>query len=139
MENSAVIITGHDRRDMVRRALTMLGDIFQSRIREARRIFVHPNLVIDGTNAMEGNGPGSGTQVDLGWLVASFNPVVADALAAYLMGLDPADIGYLYLLNERGFGPIAPGEMNISGKDPTSLRREIRRPDSYPGILEWKR
>lgn len=111
-------------------AHTVLADIYQE----------HPAslAIIDGTNAMQGNGPASGTYMDLGWLIASFNPVAADALAAYLIGLDPADIGYLYFLNQRGFGPIAIREMEIIGKDPTVLRREIRRPDSYPGILEWK-
>ena len=94
--------------------------------------------IIDGTRAMEGNGPASGTEVNLGWIIASFNPVCADALAAYLMGLNPEDIGYLYHLGQWGVGEIHPEKMHIIGSDPSSLRRELKRPDSYPGILSWQ-
>lgn len=94
--------------------------------------------IIDGTQAMEGNGPASGTIVDLEWLVASFNLVAADAVAAYLMGLEPKEIGYLYHLEEKGWGPIDVAKLEIIGPDPKTLRRELAKPDSYPGILDWK-
>jgi len=94
--------------------------------------------IIDGTMAMEGNGPASGNTVNLGWVIVSFNPVTADALAVYLMGLDPKDVGYLYHLEQKGLGPIDPKEMEILGADPELLRKELARPDSYPGTLEWK-
>lgn len=94
--------------------------------------------VIDGTQAMEGNGPASGDEVNLGWVIASFNPVAADALAAYLMGLDPHDIGYLHHLDQKGLGPIDHKAMTIVGADPGKLRRNLKTPDSYPGILGWR-
>ncbi|MCH7882996.1 DUF362 domain-containing protein [Patescibacteria group bacterium] len=94
--------------------------------------------VIDATRAMEGEGPTSGDEMDLGWLIASFNPVAADALGAYLMGLDPSDIGYLYHLDKKGLGPIDPEAMSIMGADPKILRRELKRPSSYPEILAWR-
>ena len=94
--------------------------------------------IIDGTQAMEGNGPISGDEVDLNWLLASFNPVAADALAAYLMGLSPSDIGYLFHLDKKGLGPIDPAKMEIVGPDPKTLRRELKKPSSYPGILNWR-
>lgn len=52
--------------------------------------------IIDGTAAMEGNGPQSGHLVNLGWVIASFNPVAADALAAYLMGYDPKKRDWIF-------------------------------------------
>lgn len=95
--------------------------------------------IIDGTRAMEGNGPASGNAVDLGWVCASYNPVAADALAAWLMGFEPyEDIGYLYHLEEKGFGPVKIEDMIINGADPAPLRRIITRPFSWPGIREWK-
>lgn len=94
--------------------------------------------VIDGTQAMEGNGPADGRVLNLGWLVASFNPVAADAAAAHLMGIDPRDLGFLHHLNEKGLGPIDPREMKIEGANPNKLRRELVRPDSYPALLDWK-
>lgn len=94
--------------------------------------------IIDGTQAMEGNGPASGKTVDLGWLIVSTNPVAADALAAYLMGLEPSEIGYLVHLEAKRLGPIDPSKMTIQGPKPDSLRREIAKPDSWPSILEWR-
>lgn len=94
--------------------------------------------IIDGTQAMEGNGPASGTNVDLGWVLASLNPIAADAVAGCLMGLKPRDIGYLYYLNEKGYSPIEMKDLITQGADPASLRRELKRPDSYPGILDWR-
>lgn len=94
--------------------------------------------IIDGVQTMEGHGPADGDMVDTGWLVASFNPVSADALAAYLMGWDPHDMGYLHFLNEKGLGPIEVAEMEIDGPDPDSLRRNLEKPPSYPDMLGWK-
>ncbi len=94
--------------------------------------------VIDGTQAMEGDGPAMGKTVNLEWVISSPNPVVADALAAYLMGWDPKDIGYLTHLNKKGFGPIEPSEMEIVGASPGKLRRNLEKPPSYPKIMEWK-
>ncbi len=102
--------------------------------------------IIDGTQAMEGEGPTSGREVNLGWLIASLNPVAADALAVYLMGIDPQNIGYLCHLNQKGFGPIEPVEMYIIGPGGRAsgpelvegFRRELARPDSYPEILNWR-
>lgn len=94
--------------------------------------------VIDGTQAMEGNGPAAGRTIDLGWVIASLSPVAADALAVWLMGLEPHDIGYLVHLDGMGWGPIDPAKMHILGVDPATLRRKLDRPSSYPSILEWR-
>lgn len=94
--------------------------------------------VIDGTMAMEGEGPASGNSVNLGWVLASFNPVAADALAAYLMGLNPEDIGYLFHLDHKGFGPIEVTKVHIVGADPQALKRELERPSSYPALAQWR-
>jgi uncharacterized protein (DUF362 family) len=94
--------------------------------------------IIDGTQAMEGEGPASGNSVDLGWLLASFNPVAADALAAWLMGVNPSEVGYLYHLEKKGFGPIEPEKIEIIGSKPEPLRRELMRPQSWSKISNWR-
>ncbi|MBI2049460.1 DUF362 domain-containing protein [Candidatus Roizmanbacteria bacterium] len=94
--------------------------------------------IIDGTQAMQGNGPSDGETINLGWIIVSFNPIAADLLASYLMGFDPKDIGYLLFLHQKGFSPIDVNELNIIGPDPKSLRKKLQPPDSYPEILDWK-
>lgn len=114
---------------------------YHSGMRTLAEVFAeHPAhlAVVDGTRAMEGNGPADGDARDLGWLVASFNPVQADALAAYLMGWDPHDIGYLHYLDDIGWGPIDVRAMTIIGPTPRTLRQDLKKPDTYPGILAWR-
>lgn len=45
--------------------------------------------VMDGIDAMEGNGPSGGTVKHMGWLLASVDPVALDTVACLLMDLDP--------------------------------------------------
>lgn len=94
--------------------------------------------IIDGTSAMQGNGPSNGETINLGWIIASFNPIASDLLAVYLMGFDPQDIGYLYFLHKKGLAPIGIKELDIIGPNPKTLRRKLQPPDSYPEILNWK-
>lgn len=94
--------------------------------------------IIDGTSAMEGNGPVDGRQKNLGWLIASFSPISADALAAYLMGWDPHEIGYLHFLSEKELGTTDIEAMEIEGREVRTLRQQLQKPDSYPDMLGWK-
>jgi uncharacterized protein (DUF362 family)/ferredoxin len=47
--------------------------------------------IVDAILAMEGNGPGSGDPVKLGYLLAGANPVAVDVIAGQLTGI-PADL-----------------------------------------------
>lgn len=52
--------------------------------------FVKPKLyVMDGITGMEGNGPASGTPVDMGVLLLSTDPVALDSVCCALMNLKP--------------------------------------------------
>ncbi len=64
---------------------------------------VKPHLcVIDGTVAMEGDGPMQGTPVHLGVLVAGCDPVATDLIATRVMGLDPWEFKcFNYAKNRR--------------------------------------
>lgn len=64
-----------------------------------------PDLVVlDGFYCMDGNGPVDGFPVKLEAAVCSTDPLKADGVGARLMGLEPENIGYLYYLQEEGFG-----------------------------------
>ena len=60
---------------------------------------VHPRLyIMDGIEAMEGNGPRGGTPRKMNVLLFSTDPIALDATACRLMNLDPA----LVLTNQAG-------------------------------------
>ncbi|MBN1844390.1 MAG: DUF362 domain-containing protein [Sedimentisphaerales bacterium] len=66
---------------------------------------IYPDLgVIDGFEAMEGDGPVGGDPVDARLALASLDPLALDTLATKLMGFDPGEILYLSAMNEAGMG-----------------------------------
>lgn len=66
---------------------------------------VYPDLaVIDGFEAMEGNGPTWGTPFDSRVAIASRDALAADTLATKIMGFDPGRVLYLSAMTEAGMG-----------------------------------
>jgi uncharacterized protein (DUF362 family) len=66
---------------------------------------IYPDLgIIDGFEAMEGNGPVGGTPVDTRITLASLDPLAMDSLATKLMGFDPTQILYLTSMAQAGMG-----------------------------------
>lgn len=57
--------------------------------------------VLDGYEAMEGEGPTNGDMVPAHWAIASSDPLAADWLACQLMDIKVDDVGYLSILNEK--------------------------------------
>ncbi|MBN2315308.1 MAG: DUF362 domain-containing protein [Sedimentisphaerales bacterium] len=80
---------------------------------------IYPDLgVIDGFEAMEGNGPTGGTPVDTRMALASLDPLAMDTLATKLMGFDPAQIMYLTSMAEAGLGQGDLSKVDILGTPP---------------------
>lgn len=90
-------------------------ELLTSRLREEAEVFFHrvcdlalvirPSLnMIDGIVAREGTGFFRGRNIPVGLAVAGVNPVCVDAVASYLIGLDPSQVGVLRVATERGLG-----------------------------------
>jgi uncharacterized protein (DUF362 family) len=66
---------------------------------------IWPDLgVIDGFEAMEGNGPIGGTPVDAKVALASLDPLALDTLTTQIMGFNTSKITYLTAMAEAGMG-----------------------------------
>ena len=64
-----------------------------------------PHITIeDGTVGMEGYGPMFGIPANRGIIIASFDMVAADTVAAQVMGFEPDSIEYLKLAVQQGLG-----------------------------------
>ena len=105
--------------------------------RIAKFIPVHL-AVVDGFKAMEGNGPVGGEAVDMGVALAGLDPVAVDAVAAYMMGFDPMDIGYLYYCHRFGLGVADLSRIEVVGEDPSRLRRKFKPHWGYDRQLNWR-
>ena len=67
--------------------------------------FYKPDLsIIDGLIGMEGFGPTDGAPKHIGVIIASEDPVAADAVAARIIGIKPPQIGYLKYAEKKGIG-----------------------------------
>jgi uncharacterized protein (DUF362 family) len=77
---------------------------------------VFPDLaVIDGFEAMEGNGPAWGTPLAAHIALASLDALAADTLGTKIMGFDPKRVLYLASMNEAGMGQGDPDKILVSG------------------------
>jgi uncharacterized protein (DUF362 family) len=96
--------------------------------------------VIDGLWALEGQAPICGTPVqDFNTLVASTDVVAADAVGAWLMGYEPAEIAMIRMAAAEGFGCADLSALDLIGPPLDTLRRFFKRPvlssqGVYPGI-----
>jgi uncharacterized protein (DUF362 family) len=100
---------------------------------------LHPSLsVIDGFEGMEGNGPINGTRVDHRVCVVSPDYLAADTVGASLMGIDPANIGYLTYLAAANAGESDLAKMEILGEPVAKLARKYRLESSIQTQLQWK-
>lgn len=100
---------------------------------------IHPHLtVIDGFTGMEGAGPVYGTVIPLRTAIVGVDPVAVDSVAAYVMGFDPSQIGYLWYCRELGLGCGDLDRIKILGHDIAACRMPFTPHFTYPQQLNWK-
>jgi uncharacterized protein (DUF362 family) len=89
-------------------------------------------VVVDGSSAMEGNGPTDGTQVPMETIVAGTNPVATDMVAASLMGFEPDEVSAFTWAHKVGLRPRRLGEIETRGESLDGIRRQFVRPVLVP-------
>jgi len=85
--------------------------------------------VIDAIVGSEGDAPIHGRPKSMGLVLASKNPVSCDAVAAYLMGMDPRIIGHIQLAQRRKLGQTDVDQIETN-VDLDFHRRKFRLPSS---------
>ena len=78
--------------------------------------------VIDGFYGKEGKGPWQGNPVQMNTIIASRDPVAADAVGARCIGMDPWSIDHIRWLHEAGIGKI--DDVEIVGDGVEAVYRE---------------
>jgi len=101
---------------------------------------VVPHLaVIDGFEAMEGNGPTDGSAVPLHLGLASTDALAADVVGAALMGFDADEIGYLHYCKKLGLGSGDLEQIEIVGNATLAdCARQFRPHDTYQRQRRWE-
>jgi uncharacterized protein (DUF362 family) len=77
---------------------------------------VYPDLaVVDGFEAMEGNGPAWGTPFAARVALAGTDPLAVDVTATRVMGFDPMTVLYLSAMARGGLGQGSPDKIRLTG------------------------
>lgn len=93
---------------------------------------IKPDLVImGGKYAMEGRGPTSGEPCQFPVLIGSTKPASADAVAATLIGLNPAEIKHIHLASSELLGHTDLQQVEILGQF------EENKASFKPARLDW--
>ena len=90
--------------------------------------------VIEGFWSTEGNGPQWGENIRHNVVIATSDPVAADAVGSTVMGFNPMDIDYLYYAAQKGFGTFNPDEIDIVGNPIEKVKRAFKRAAGRKGI-----
>ncbi len=88
-------------------------------------------VVIDGSTAMEGDGPTDGPLVPMNVIIAGTNPLATDIVGASVMGIEPSEVPTFVQANKVGMRPTGLDEIEIRGAEIASVRRQFARPRIY--------
>ncbi len=88
---------------------------------------IHPGIfaVMDGTFAGDGPGPRAMRWHVKNRILAGSDQVAIDAVAAYMMGLDPLDLKFIRLAHERGLGCGDVSQIQVVGEDISRVNWEF--------------
>lgn len=92
-------------------------------------------VVIDGSMAMQGQGPsamGGGKVVKMDVIIAGTNPLATDMVAASIMGFQPSEISTFVWAWKAGMTPGNLNDIEIRGEKLNDVRQNFARPAVVP-------
>jgi uncharacterized protein (DUF362 family) len=90
-------------------------------------------VVVDGSMAMEGDGPTLGTLVKMDLIIAGTNPLATDMATSYVMGFEPHEVPTFTWANRVGMLPTKISEIEVRGE----MLESVRRPFVKPNVVPW--
>jgi len=82
--------------------------------------------IVDGLIGLEGFGPvQTGSPINVGVIIVGDNLVATDAVAASVMGFNPAEIPHLQLASELGNEPIDLDSVEVVGESIDSVKKQF--------------
>ncbi|MFC1692968.1 DUF362 domain-containing protein [Candidatus Latescibacterota bacterium] len=99
---------------------------------------VRPDLaVIDGVEAIEGDGPWGGSIVEHGITIASTDFVAADRLCTEVMGIDPKYMKYIEWCADAGMGNFDLSKIKVNGPNYKDHIIKYKLHKNVDGQVEW--
>lgn len=89
-------------------------------------------VVVDGSMAMEGDGPSAGSLVKMDLIIAGTNPLATDMVTANIMGFEAHEVPTFTWANRVGMEPTSIEEIEVRGATLDSVRRPFVKPNLIP-------
>jgi uncharacterized protein (DUF362 family) len=95
--------------------------------------------VIDGSMAMEGEGPSNGKLVKMDLIIAGTNTLAADMVAAAIMGIEHREVPTFSVAHQSGMKPVSLDDIEIRGEKIPDVARTFARATIVPWhtIKDW--
>lgn len=106
-------------------------------IRVARYLYPHV-AVIDGTEGLQGNGPGGSDGVDFRVAAAGVDCIATDAVMAHAMGFEPMELGLLRYAHELGLGIADLPQIEVLETRIEEIRRAFKPHETTAKQLDWR-
>jgi len=90
--------------------------------------------VVDGSMAMEGDGPTGGSLVPMNLIIAGTNPLATDMVAADIMGFGVHEVPTFVWAYRAGLGPANVSDVEVRGE----RLENVRRPFVKPNVVNWE-
>lgn len=90
--------------------------------------------VVDGSVAMEGDGPTDGSLVPMNVIIAGTNPLATDLVAADIMGIGAREVPTFAWAYRAGLGPRSVADVEVRGEK----LEHVRRPLVKPNVISWE-
>ncbi|MGQ9721705.1 MAG: DUF362 domain-containing protein [Candidatus Jordarchaeum sp.] len=88
-----------------------------------------PDLaIIDGLNALEGQGPTYGDPVDTGIIISGMDVVSVDSVGSIIMGFEPQEIPHIRLAALQGLGEMDLSKIEVKGESIDKVQKQFKRP-----------
>ncbi len=93
-------------------------------------VILRPALtVVDGIIGQEGLGPVFGEPVQMNLIIAGDDPVAVDTVLCHIMEIDPIDVPYIKLAEEKGIGTMRMDKIDLIGKKINEVKRRFKMPE----------
>ena len=100
---------------------------------------IRPDLAfVDGYEGMEGDGPNNGTPVDHRVCIAGLDWLAVDRVGLELMGINPANVGYLSFCGDAGLGQYDINKIEIVGEKLANHIKPYQMSRNYEKHLQWQ-
>jgi uncharacterized protein (DUF362 family) len=101
--------------------------------------YLKPDIgIIDGTEGLQGNGPGGTDVVELAAAAASADVFAVDSVMAKAMGFEPRELGLLHYADSLGYGVGDLARIEVLGTPIVDVAKAFKPHETTDKQLQWR-